>query len=162
MFPGQVTMAQKPTEISPVFASYHAPVDQLVAQTPLVELPQVEYLSLPFTPSINGSGYDAGNCTTFAAARRYQIGKPIPNNLRNAIDWIPIARETYHLPVGQVPKQYAVVSMPARNPYGHVGFVESVNPDGSINISAMNEQGLGVVSYRTIPANLASTYWYLY
>ena len=32
--------------------------------------------------------------------------------------------------------------------YGHVAYVESVNSDGSVTVSEMNYQGVGVVSTR--------------
>ena len=45
--------------------------------------------------------------------------------------------------------------------YGHVGFVERVNADGSVFISEMNVRGLNVISTRTIPANLAAQASYI-
>ena len=45
--------------------------------------------------------------------------------------------------------------------YGHVGFVEKVNDDGSIVISESNVKGLGVISYRTIDAEDANDLDYI-
>ncbi|MDT4090468.1 CHAP domain-containing protein, partial [Staphylococcus aureus] len=38
----------------------------------------------------------------------------------------------------------------AAGPYGHVGVVESVNPNGTITVSEMNYAGFNVKSSRTI------------
>ena len=49
---------------------------------------------------------------------------------------------------GSTPRAGAVAEIP-----GHVMYVESVNGNGTINISEMNYNGgLGVVNYRTISA----------
>ena len=45
--------------------------------------------------------------------------------------------------------------------YGHVGFVERVNADGSLFISEMNVQGVNVISTRTIPASVAAQATYI-
>ena len=45
--------------------------------------------------------------------------------------------------------------------YGHVGFVERVNADGSLFISEMNVQGVNVISTRTIPAGVAAQATYI-
>ena len=45
--------------------------------------------------------------------------------------------------------------------YGHVAFVEKVNDDGSIIISESNVKGLGIVSYRQIDADTASSLHYI-
>ena len=37
--------------------------------------------------------------------------------------------------------------------YGHVAVVEKVNPDGSIEISESNVQGVGVISHRTFTSH---------
>ncbi len=66
------------------------------------------------------------------------------------------------LGVGNSPAGGAVIWFPPRDYYGHVGFVESVNADGSVNVSEMNVAGWGRVSYRTIPAEEAGNYSYIY
>jgi surface antigen len=109
----------------------------------------------------SGNGYDAGNCTWWAAYRRAQVGKPIPSNLGNASTWKVLAQQA-GLGVGTTPRQYAVIWFAPRDYYGHVGFVESVNGDGSVNISEMNVYGWNVVDHKTIPASQASSYYYIY
>jgi surface antigen len=44
--------------------------------------------------------------------------------------------------------------------YGHVAYVESVNANGTINISEMNFEGLGKKSFRTIDGDSVAGYIY--
>ncbi len=88
-------------------------------------------------------GYPCGWCTWWSAYRRAQIGAPVSNHLGDAITW------RYGMTPDPSPQPGDVVWFP----YDHVAFVESVNADGSANISEMNEVGWDVVSYRTLPAN---------
>jgi surface antigen len=107
-----------------------------------------------------GDGYDYGYCTYWVAMRRIQVGKPLPNDLGNASSWGYLAH-TFGLSTGNTPQQYAAVVLSMEGE-GHVGFVESVNSDGSINISEMNATGWDRVDYRTIPVNIADSYIYVY
>lgn len=107
------------------------------------------------------NGYDYGYCTWWAAKRRADIGRPVPSNLGNASTWKVLAQRA-GLGVGSTPAPGAVIWTPPRDYYGHVGFVESVNPDGSVNISEMNTVGWGRVSYKTISAADAARYSYIY
>ena len=50
--------------------------------------------------------------------------------------------------VNNTPK--AGVMQTTQGGYGHVAYVENVNSDGSVTVSEMNYQGVGVVSTRTI------------
>lgn len=108
-----------------------------------------------------GNGYDYGYCTWWAATRRAQVGKPVPSNLGNASTWKILAQRA-GIPVGNVPQTHAVIWTPPRDYYGHVGFVESVNADGSVNVSEMNTIGWGRVSYKTLSAEQAAGYSYIY
>jgi surface antigen/LysM repeat protein len=114
-----------------------------------------------FTATYVGNGYDFGYCTWWAALRRQQIGHPVPSNLGNASTW-KVRAQLAGIPVGNVPKPGAVIWSPPRDYYGHVGFVESVGPDGSANISEMNVLGWDKVSYKTLTAAEASAYSYIY
>jgi N-acetylmuramoyl-L-alanine amidase len=108
-----------------------------------------------------GNGYDYGYCTWWAATRRAQIGRPVPSNLGNASTWKILAQRA-GLGVGNTPRAGAVIWTPPRDYYGHVGFVESVNADGSVNISEMNTVGWGRVSRVTLTASQAAAYAYIY
>ncbi len=117
-----------------------------------------------YAPVYGGNGYDRGYCTWWAAARRAQIGRPIPNNLGNAITWNALAQRA-GLAVGNTPAQGAVIWHPphlSATYLGHVAFVEEVYPDGSIRVSDMNARGWGVVTERTLTPNEASAYSYIY
>lgn len=107
------------------------------------------------------NGYDYGYCTWWAANRRAQTGNPIPSNLGNASTWKALAARA-GFAVGSVPQAGAVIWTPPRDWYGHVGYVESVNDDGSVNISEMNTAGWGVVTRKTLSAGEAAGYGYIY
>lgn len=109
----------------------------------------------------SGNGYDLGNCTWWAANRRAQIGRPIPSNLGNASTW-KVLSQSAGMAGGSAPQAGAVIWFPPHDYYGHVGFVESVNGDGSANISEMNVYGWNVVNRTTIPANQVGNYYYIY
>ena len=111
-----------------------------------------------FSGSATNNGYAYGWCTYWSAYRRAQIGNPIPPNWGDAYSWAAAARASGHA-VTQVPQGGTIIWFPSMN---HVGFVESVNADGSAYISEMNAVGWNVVSYRTIPASQVANYRYIY
>lgn len=103
------------------------------------------------------NGYDYGYCTWYAKNRRPDL----PSNLGNASTWKVLAQRA-GFSTGNVPRAGAVIWTPPRDYYGHVGYVESVNPDGSVNVSEMNVAGWGVVSRKTLSASQAAGYGYIY
>ena len=107
------------------------------------------------------NGYDYGYCTWWAATRRAQVGRAIPSNLGNASTWKVLAQRA-GFGVGNAPGAGAVIWTPPRDYYGHVGFVESVNPDGSVVVSEMNVAGWGRTSTKTLSADQAAAYSYIY
>lgn len=100
------------------------------------------------------NSYDYGYCTWYVKNRR---GASLPNGLGNANTWYARAAGS-GLAVGRVPKAGAVGATTSGR-WGHVVYVESVNKDGSVNISEMNYKGFGVQSSRTAPA---SEFVYIY
>ncbi len=106
------------------------------------------------------NGYDVGYCTWWVATRRADVGMALPANLGNASSWAYIAR-SIGMQVDNTPSQYAAAVTSTRGE-GHVVFVESVNADGSINISEMNHLGWNVKDYATIPASTAAGYIYIH
>ncbi len=65
----------------------------------------------------------------------------------NAIQWWANARPYY--PEGQTPEVGAIM-VTREGYYGHVAFVEAVNPDGSWTVAEMNYVGWDEVDHRTI------------
>lgn len=103
-----------------------------------------------------GNRYAAGNCTWYAYNVRAQMGRPIGSFWGNANTWDDYARAAGYA-VNHTPKAGAIFQTNAGY-YGHVGIVESVNSDGSINVSEMNNLaygGFNIVSKRTISAGQA-------
>jgi surface antigen len=99
--------------------------------------------------------YTRGQCTWYVASRRQ-----VPNNWGNAVTWLFRARAAGYA-TGDQPRAGAVGwEKRSYSRLGHVVYVESVNADGSVNISEMNWGGRpGVVHYRTMPA---SAFVYIY
>lgn len=125
------------------------------------------------SPIYSANGYDRGYCTWWAAHRRAQIGRPIPSNLGNACTWKSLALAA-GFSVGTKPAAGAVIWTPS-GCYGHVGFVERLNEDGSVWVSDMNSRGFVAmdtssapaggwnrVSYRLLSPQQAANFWYIY
>lgn len=131
----------------PVEARQTAPVAQHTAPAPK---------PVQQAPASYGGGntYDWGYCTWYVKERR---GASLPNGLGNANTWYSRAQQM-GMATGSAPRAGAVGTT-TRGSLGHVVYVESVNADGSINISEMNYQGFGVKSYRTTSA---SEFLYIY
>lgn len=112
-----------------------------------------------------GNRYAFGNCTYYAYDRRAELGRPIGSFWGNASTWAAAARASGYA-VNNVPEVGAVAQWNAYSDawigyYGHVAIVESVNGDGTITISEMNNVSLGgynIVNRRTIPASSVSNY----
>jgi surface antigen len=94
-----------------------------------------------------GNGYSFGNCTYYAYSRRIQLGLPVSTSWGNANTWMIGAENTPGFVVSQRPSIGAVAQWDSFRGgagwAGHVGVVESVNPDGSITISEMNNYAYG-------------------
>jgi surface antigen len=121
------------------------------------------YISSGFVARFGSNGYSAGYCTWWAADRRIQMGRPVPSNLGNAITWLAAAGAA-GFETGTEPRQGAVVwfRFPATSA-GHVAIVESVNADGSFELSEMNGRaGWGRVSNYTVSASEIGDYRFIY
>lgn len=102
-------------------------------------------------PSVGGvNGYVPGNCTWYVKNKRPDIGGYWGNAGYN---WIAAAQSAGYS-TGSVPRPGAIGVQP-----GHVVYVESVNGDGSANISEMNYGALYRMNWRTVPAG---TFQYIY
>ncbi|MDQ5982327.1 MAG: peptidoglycan DL-endopeptidase CwlO [Patescibacteria group bacterium] len=100
-------------------------------------------ISHPVTDPTNS--YVWGQCTWYAKNKRPDLS----NNLGNANTWYFIAAAE-GVAVGTEPRAGAIGAT-SEGYYGHVVYVESVNDDGTVNISEMNYAGgIGAVHYRTV------------
>ena len=117
-----------------------------------------------FRASLNGGYF--GQCTYYVFNRMAQVGTPIGHSMMgNAAEWPSYAR-SYGYSVSHSPSAGSAIvfqqGLAGADPtYGHVGFVEAVNADGSLYISEMNVRGLNVISYRTISASVAAQATYI-
>src|SRR5690606_1918505 len=112
-----------------------------------------------------GNRYAFGNCTYYVYDRRAAIGRPIGSFWGNAATWAAAARASGYT-VNGTPAPGAIAQLNAYSDAwvgyaGHVGIVETVNDDGTVTISEMNNGaygGFNVVNRRVIPAVSVSNY----
>jgi surface antigen len=98
------------------------------------------------------------------ANRRIAVGKPLPRNLGNAVTWATLAAQS-GLSVDGTPRAGDVLwhkNTWIAGGLGHVGFVEKVNPNGSIEVSDMNYPIWNGVSYRTIEPSEFGGYLFIH
>lgn len=100
-------------------------------------------------------------CVSYTAWKVYQKNGHMPywGGIGHAYQWPGNADRT-GIPRGSTPRVGSVGVMAAA-PYGHVVWVESVNADGTINISQFNESVTGHYSER-YNVNPATYYTYIY
>lgn len=99
-----------------------------------------------------GNTYQRGQCTYFVANKR-----KVPGDWGNANTWFRRAK-AQHWPVGDAP-EVGAIGVDEGGRWGHVVYVEAMNPDGTITISEQNYDYNG--SIRTAVANPAN-YKYIY
>ncbi|TRW69836.1 CHAP domain-containing protein [Lactococcus lactis] len=111
-----------------------------------------------------GNNYALNNCTWYVYNREYQLGNHIPANLGNGGQW-GISAKVAGYATSSTPKVGNMASftpglLGCSSIYGHVAFVEYVNPDGSFLVSEMNvvDPGSGKISYRVISSNAGITF----
>lgn len=108
-----------------------------------------------------GGPYAAGQCTQWAWYKWAQIGREVPTSWGNAYSWAANAMASGYV-VNHDPAPGAIFQS-SSGWYGHVGYVEAVNSDGSIVASEMN---YNYQPYRaiqsTIPAASAASLWYIH
>lgn len=127
------TYVQLPRQVAPGGALPSSIVTMLPSGAPAV---------LPTQHARGTDTFPFGQCTYYVASRR---------NVSWAGDawaWWANARAAGR-PEGHVPVAGAIVVMWG-SWFGHVAYVDRVNPDGSFVISEMNVRGWGVVDQRTL------------
>lgn len=104
-----------------------------------------------------GGPYGAGQCTQWAW---YKRGGSIPSSWGNASSWAYAAAADGYA-VNRTPGPGAIFQT-SSGWAGHVGYVEAVNPDGSIVVSEMN-YGIPYRAIRsTIPASAVGNFNYIH
>lgn len=108
-----------------------------------------KWANVPMDSQIDSWGMYNRESTSYAAFKVAQSGKNMPywGGRGNANQWPSNAR-AYGIPVDTTPKAGDVAIRPAGY-YGHAMYVESVNPNGTINISEYNAKADGTYSERT-------------
>lgn len=104
-----------------------------------------------------GGPYGAGQCTQWAWYKRQDL----PSMLGNANAWAYTA-PSYGYVVNRTPSAGAIFQT-SSGWYGHVGYVESVNGDGSITVTEMNYGYSPYLVIRaTIPAGAVGNFNYIH
>lgn len=104
-----------------------------------------------------GGPYGAGQCTQWAWSKR----RDIPSTLGNANTWAARASAAGYT-VNRSPSAGAIFQT-SSGWYGHVGYVESVNSDGSIVVTEMNYNYRPYMVIRaTIPASAVGNFNYIH
>ncbi|MCL1877069.1 LysM peptidoglycan-binding domain-containing protein [Candidatus Saccharibacteria bacterium] len=113
----------------------------------------------PDAPLAAGNTFYYGNCTWYAYNRRIQLGRNMAGISGNANAWAWTARNAGYV-VDNIPEVGAIMQTTAGY-YGHVAVVESINDDGTITISEMNNSaygGFGITNYNRITNPYSYTY----
>lgn len=104
-----------------------------------------------------GGSYVAGQCTQWAWYKRQDL----PSNLGNANTWAVRAAAAGFL-VNRTPAPGAIFQTNV-GWYGHVGYVEAVNADGSITVTEMNYNYRSFQVIRAIiPANAVGNFYFIH
>ncbi len=135
------------------------PVVALFSMTDISALAESPKSLYTGTASANNT-YTYGYCTFWAAKRREDVGKAIPNTWGDAHTWDDRAKADGYL-VDHTPTLYAIMETDAGE-LGHVAFVESIGLDGSWTISQMNAPHWDMVSERTFTAADAAKYSFIH
>ena len=103
-------------------------------------------------------------CVSYTAWAMSSRGYFVPYGMGNAIDW-PASARSAGIRTGGEPAAGSynnVVAIWSIAPYGHAMVVNSVNGDGSINVSQYNYGFNGNYSTMTVDPSLASSFTYIY
>lgn len=136
---------------------YVAPVRYTYAYTYLGDTAGRQNITvLGYYYNLPSNGYALGQCTNWAWYKRQDL----PRMLGNANSWAANAAAAGYL-VDKNPAAGAIFQT-SSGWFGHVGYVEAVNPDGSIVVSEMNYGVPYRVIQSTIPANMVGSFNYIH
>lgn len=144
--PGEVKLADKYTSLKAAAEAFIVPPAPVAAPVTVAQqvAPTRVVTSHAAPASSAGNTYGYGTCTWYVKSMKPNL----PNRLGNAgPEWIANAAAAGY-GTGTAPA-IGAIGVTA----GHVVLVDSVNADGTVNISEMNYGGgIGVVHHRTVPA----------
>ncbi|UXS36763.1 LysM peptidoglycan-binding domain-containing protein [Staphylococcus delphini] len=114
------------------------------------------------SPTFNHQNlYYWGQCTWYVFNKRKEMGMPISTYWWNANAWDDNAARDGYL-INHQPAVGAILQSDLGY-YGHVSYVERINPDGSILVSEMNFTAApGILTYRTVAASRVSSFKYIH
>ena len=119
-----------------------------------------KWANAPMNAYVDDWGMYSRQCVSYVA---YKVASTYGNmpywgGRGNANQWDDNARAS-GIPVGYTPKPGAV-GVQNSQPYGHVAWVESVNPDGTLTISQFNANWSGEYSKWIVDRSFFDTYIY--
>lgn len=121
----------------------------------------IEELRIILTPDpMENNTYDQGECTYYVFDKVKEDGKMIERTWNDAEYWADRAEDDGYV-VNDRPEEGSLMQT-ERGEIGHVAYIESVYDDGSFDVSEMNFLEAYEVSERTIPAEAAADYKYIY
>lgn len=109
------------------------------------------YCNVPMDSVVDNWGMFNRECVSYTAWKVASTGRYVPYGLGNANMW-PNGARAAGIPVDTTPRagDVAIWDIGA---FGHAMYVESVNKDGTINISQYNADYYGHFSYATVSAS---------
>lgn len=121
----------------------------------------IEELRILLTPDpMENNTYDQGECTYYVFEKVKQDGMMIERSWRDAEHWAARAKEDGYV-VNDIPEAGALMQTD-RGEIGHVAYIESVNENGSFNITEMNYLEAYEVTERTIDRENTGDYQYIH
>lgn len=118
----------------------------------------IQYIVLP--DPMEHNRYDEGQCTHYIFKQIKTDGNMIEKDWSDAEHWAKRAEEDGYT-VNAEPAEGAILQT-SQGDLGHVAYIETVNDDGSIEISEMNRVEPYEVTERTIGAGDTGQYRYIH
>lgn len=132
------------------------------SERPGYAAPAYSGYSSQFRAGSVGNRYAFGNCTWYAYERREALGHPVGSFWGNGGSWAYSAAASGYA-VDYTPSAGAVLVQ--QGSPGHVAIVESVQSNGDVVVSEMNNAaygGFNIINTRTITAGQAALYRYIH
>lgn len=121
----------------------------------------LEEIQLLLTPDpMERNTYDDGECTYYVFDMVKDDGNMIEKSWGDAEDWAERASFDGYA-VNDVPEAGSILQT-GRGPIGHLAYIESINDDGSLEISEMNLYEQHEVTERTIESEEVQDYQYIH